>query len=366
MKLLELFQEDIIQLPIYQSAPTSKSFREHLFDRLDIYKRKIDLLDLSELPHIFSPATEKLLIENLINGIKRSIDLYLDGNPYEAYLELKESFDMSMFSHLTDGVLSPNNNLYRLRKENGAYSLTQKELFHIPFHHRNKVATQRYSIPGFPSLYAANSTYVAWEELGRPTPDQVQACRLLNLTPITYFDLVTDIYMVDAGSLSLRNPEDLWRHLIVWPLIAACSVKVLNRESSFKPEYIVPQLVLQIVRNEKRWDGIRFSSTHVDLNSMKGAKGSFYNFVLPVKENKNFGYCDKLTEQFEMTDAVPWQIVDIFTKPQGSSLGTTDTTPYQVQVIELIPGKTLAYQYSIFGNLEKKLYSMTSTEIQLT
>lgn len=364
MKLTEIFQNDLIRLPIYQSTSNAKSFREYLFDKLDNFTSKIELLDFSELPNIFSPATEKQLIKNLIVGIKRSIDLYLDGSPFEAYLELKQSFDMSIFSHLTNGSLAPNTNLYRLRKEKGAYSLTQKELFHIPFHQREKVATQRYSIPGFPSLYVANSVYVAWEELGRPTPDQVQACRIVNKNTITYFDLTTDIYLGDMNVINSLKPEDLWKHLIVWPLIASCSVKVLNREASFKPEYIIPQLVLQIVRNEKKWDGIRFNSTHIDLNKMKKAKGSFYNYVLPVKENKNEGYCSKLIDLFDMTEAVPWQIIDVFGKPHGIIVHSRDATPYEAKGIELISDKPMAYQYTIFGNLEKKLFSMIPTKIE--
>jgi len=361
MKLIELLQDDVLKLPIYQST---SSFRECLFDRLDSYKSKVDLLDFSELPSIFSPGTEKLSVENLINGIKESIDLYLGGYPFEAFSELKKSFDMSAFSHLTNGTLPADKNLYRLRKEKGAYSLRQNELFHIPFDDRIKVATQRYSIPGFPSLYVSNSIYVAWEEMGRPTPDQIQACRLKNTKPISYFDLATDIYLGDLSVLNLLAAEELWKHLIVWPLIASCSVKVLNREAAFKPEYIIPQLVLQIVRSEKKWDGIRFSSTHIDLNKMRKAKGAFYNFVLPVKQNKNHGYCDELNKLFEMTEVVPWQNVDIFTKPQGSFYMGEDNTPYEIKAIELISENTLAYQYSIFGTLEQRLYSMASTKIE--
>ncbi|HSZ24282.1 MAG TPA: hypothetical protein VK766_01115, partial [Cytophagaceae bacterium] len=312
---------------------------------------------------IFSPTVEKLLIGNLIEGIKKSIDLYLGGYPFDAYSELKTSFDMSIFSHLMDGVLPIDSNLYRLRKEKGAYSLTQKELFHIPFNEIIKVSTQRYSIPGFPSLYVSNSVYVAWEELGRPTPDQVQACLLKNIKPITFFDLTTDIYL---GDLTL-SPEELWRSLMVWPLIASCSIKVLSRDAAFKPEYIIPQLILQIVRKEDKWDGVRFSSTRIDLTKMKKAKGRFYNFVLPVKENKNYGYCEKLNKLFEMTQVIPWQIADVFAKSRGTFIGSTDKSIlYEITSIELIPGKPSAYKYSIFGTLEEELCLMTPTKIATT
>jgi hypothetical protein len=170
--------------------------------------------------------------------------------------------------------------------------------------------------------------------------------------------------MGDNSILTQTSPEELWKHLIVWPLNASCSFKVLDRESSFKPEYIIPQLVLQIVRNEQKWDGIRFSSTHIDLHEMKTAKGHFYNYVIPVKENKDEGYCDKLTNMFEMTHVIPWQIEHVFAKEQGTFIYGADETPYNVSAIELISRQTLAYQYSVFGNLENKLFVMSTNKIK--
>ncbi|MGQ0828933.1 MAG: hypothetical protein ACT4ON_11140 [Bacteroidota bacterium] len=365
MKLLELFQDDIIRLPIYQTEK-SPSFRKELFDRLDIYKSKIDLLDFSELTGIFSPTSEKALVANLIDGIKKSIDLYLDGYPFESYTELKNSLNMGIFSHFSNNTLDTGQCVFRLRRQSGNYPLSQKELFHIPFHSRIKVDTQRYSIPGFPSLYAANSIYVAWEELGRLPIEELQAAKLNAIHPISFFDLTTDIYL-DGVDLSAKDPIDLWKHLIIWPLIASCSIKVKDRKAPFKPEYIIPQLMLQIIRAEKKWDGIRFSSTHIDRNIMKKAQGTFYNYVLPVKDNKDSGYCDELCKMFQMSDVLSWQIAEVFLKPSGTAIiaAGVDNTPYQVQTIELIPDKPLAYQYSVFGNLEKMLNSNPTTLISV-
>lgn len=365
MKIKELFKSEIIRLPLNQTAFPEKNFRDFLFEKLDNYVESIELLDFSDLPEIFSPDSEKSLVTSLVSGIKKALDLYLDGYPSDSYSELKQSFDMSLFSHLRNCSLSKNTSLYRLRKEKGAYPLNKKELFHIPFNNRVKVSTQRYSIPGFPSLYVSNSVYVAWEELGRPTPDEVQACRLKTTEEINLFDLTTEIYLGEENIINTTSPSDLWKDLIVWPIIAACSVKVLNKEATFKPEYIISQLILQIVRKEKKWDGIRFSSTHIDLNKMKKAKGNFYNYVIPVKENKNVGYCEKLSHLFEMTEIVPWQILDVFAKPQGTFLYPADTTQYDVKGIELIFQKPLAYQYSIFGTLEKQLLLMTPSKINM-
>ena len=363
MKLVELFDEDIIRLPITQDS--KEGFRKALFHDLDTYEVLIRKLDFSEFGSIHSFDVQIKPVVELIKGIKASVDLYLNGYPAESYSTLKKAFDMGMFSHLTNDTLGAGECLYRFRRKDGNYPLTQKELFHIPFHSRIKVDTQRYSIPGFPSLYAANSTYVAWEELQRLPMEELQAAMLKTMKPISFFDLTTDIYLNHSVDLTPMDPSEVWKHLVVWPLIASCSIKVRDRESPFKPEYIIPQLMLQIIRSENKWDGIKFSSTHIDRNVMKMAKGEFYNYVLPVKKNDDEGYCSELCDMFQMSEVLPWQMAAVFVKPGGTAFisSGTDTTPYKIQAIELIPEKPLAYQWSVFGNLEQWLHAKPVSKI---
>lgn len=366
MKLIELFDEDIIRLPITQDA--KESFRKALFHKLDSYESLIRKLDFSEFGVIHSFDVQIKPVVDLIDGIKTSVNLYLGGYPAEAYVALKKPYDMGMFSHLTNDTLAKGEYLYRFRKKDGNYPLTQKELFHIPFHSRVKVDTQRYSIPGFPSLYAANSIYVAWEELQRLPLEQLQAAMLKTEKPINFFDLTTDVYLNRSSDLGAMDFSDVWKHLIVWPLIAACSIKVRDRESPFKPEYIIPQLMLQIIRTENKWDGIKFSSTHIDRNIMKKAQGTFYNYVLPVKNNDDDGYCTELCEMFHMSDVLPWQVAEVFLKPTGTAFISSgkSSVPYKVKGIELIPGTVLAYEYSVFGTLEQLLHSKLPSKIIIT
>ncbi|WP_293880615.1 MULTISPECIES: hypothetical protein [unclassified Sphingobacterium] len=70
-------------------------------------------------------------------------------------------------------VLEEGANLFRLRVINQNYPLSKEDLFHIPFDKRSLVSTQRFSISGLPSLYLANSIYVAWEEMKRPSMNEV-------------------------------------------------------------------------------------------------------------------------------------------------------------------------------------------------
>ena len=254
---------------------------------------------------------------------------------------------------------------YRLRNDEANYGLSKGELFHIPFHKRGNVSTMRYSIPGFPCLYLADSVYVAWEELRRPSLSKIQAVRLENILDIKVLDVTTDIYMGEDAIIDALSPDELWTHLLVWPLIAACSIKVPDPKVSFKPEYIIPQLLLQIVRTNDDLQGIMFSSTHIDRNKIP-LKGSFVNFAIPVKENSDNGYCNTLLSCFNSTPPVPWEIGEVFSKRHitGMFLGAGSMPPKcVVDSIQLISGKDIPYGISTFGQLEKILLELDAEPI---
>ncbi|MFH4351795.1 hypothetical protein WAJ70_22165, partial [Acinetobacter baumannii] len=62
----------------------------------------------------------------------------------------------------------------------------------------------------------------------------------------------------------LNEPNEVISYLIIWPLMAACSVRVKNTTNTFKPEYIIPQLLLQFIRYDEFFDGVSYFSTKVD------------------------------------------------------------------------------------------------------
>jgi hypothetical protein len=85
------------------------------------------------------------------------------------------------------------------------------------------------------------------------------------------------------------------------PLLAASSIKVRNTAAPFKPEYVVPQVILQWLTTETNLDGVRCLSTKVHnyFNSPNPAS----NFILPARSSKPSGYCDHLRSKFEPTDS---------------------------------------------------------------
>lgn len=294
----------------------------------------------------------------IIDGIKKSVNDYYDGKPFDAYLAIQEGITKSGLKDYWDNLqIDENSNHYRIRLVSNNYSLGREQLFHIPFDKRGKVSTQRYSIPGYPSLYLSNSIYTAWEELRRPKLDDIQAIRFVNQRALKVMDLTTSRY----GAERRKNRTFLEQQydFLMWPLIAVCSIKVQDVDDFFKPEYIVPQLLLQWIRNHETVVGIKFSSTHIDLNSSE-SEGEFYNVVIPVVENKEEGYCSVVSEMFKSTDVLSWQLLQFSSGSASFSYNIGDDYAINpaVQRVEMVVGRPFPYFFSPLADIERILKTM--------
>jgi hypothetical protein len=344
-----------LQLPIVQSG----RFKVGLFNRLDdfiLLANEIDtVIDIPDV-HV-DPSFIKNVLRQFVAGLKRVIEFYLAGNPARAYLE----FERVMNNDLKDfsGILKMQRvdvgeNFYRIRIKKENYPLEQKEMFHIPFERRGSVATQRFSIPGYPSLYLSSSLYAAWEEMRRPAINEFQACRLRNNASLVVLDLT-------APEMAVELTQAVYRYFMTWPLVACCSVKVAHPEDAFKPEYIVPQLLLQWIRNKQEIDGVRYNSTHISsINN--GSEGDFSNYVFPVKEDADSGHCVKLKEIFRMTQPFSWQLFELALGAQVF-LDRRQPEKKKVKRLEIIKGRVFPYHYSTLGKLENYLDGMEDTVI---
>lgn len=80
----------------------------------------------------------------------------------------------------------------------------------------------------------------------------------------------------------------------------ACNFKVGYQDSPFKPEYILPQIVFQWVKNNvklggKSIIGIEYPSTKAEHDK------HIYSIVVPVKSTSPTGYCQHLKMMFNLT-----------------------------------------------------------------
>lgn len=363
MTIKEFYTDSILILP--KTIPLDQTYRTYLSNLLDNYIRKLKDISPDEIKidGLKKPIKITRIVEiqrNFIKGILDTIDKYYDGQPFKAYELFSEvlNYRIGKYKNLLNiNEFSMNQAFYRIRINEENFPFNQNEMFHIPFESRGKVTAQRYSIPGFPSLYLANSIYVAWEELLRPNIDKLQAVKLVSKGIIKYLDLTH----TTAVNTKFNNLS--YKYLMTWPLIAACSIKVKSPKDSFKPEYIIPQLLLQYVRNQGAIDGIKYCSTHIEGNSVQGIS-NIYNFVMPVKENNDRGLCSQLTSMFEISATVSQQLLEISAGRKTFLYNKEDNKVLddKIPLLEIIQGKKYPYSYSAIGHLEYILNSLETMQ----
>lgn len=180
---------------------------------------------------------------------------------------------------------------YRMRKIEDRRIDNPLEMFHIPFDRRSMVSTERYSFPGLPCLYLGVSSYICWEEMGRPNFSQVM---------ISAFKTNRKLKLLDLRAPVHRRWEQT--NLKVIPLLLSCQVTSANRDAKYKSEYIIPQLMMEyIITNHNNIDGIMYSSVFKDKH-FDYPVDKFYNIALPaIQGNKNERYSNKLKEMFLIT-----------------------------------------------------------------
>lgn len=362
MKFHEIIQNRIFDLPKSQDDDsTFDVFIEKLLrDYIDLL-RKVDddLVEIENTGHIIDTYVD--LLEHIVNGILKAIKEYYNGMPSKAYKTIDDLLSGKIQGYNENFVRNKydvGENFYRIRLNNSNYTFSKKELFHIPFEDRGKVLTQRFSIPGFPSLYLGKTLYICWEEMSRPQINEFQTVRLTNKKEISFLDLTPP----DLSTNIYRS--ETFKYFMTWPFIACCSVKVKNSEDTFKPEYIIPQLLLQWIRNNDKLDGIRFQSTSINTDLFKSS-GDLSNIVIPVKENKITGYCPSLLNMFESTEVISWQLHE-YALGGSDLMFSSDDLKYideKIPKVEFIKGRQYPYSYSVLGTLEHYLDNMDTKSI---
>lgn len=372
MSNIEIFNSEVFNLP---KSIDSDYFPDFVSKTLNRFTDELLLFDgeLSKNLNKFLPNIQKLCTQ-----INKSIDKYYLGDTVKAYNQLGaglkevESFLTTRGTGVSrDSTLS----LYRSRiGGNKIYS--NKEMFHIPFELRDRVTSQRFSIPGLPCLYLGNSAYICWEEMGKPDINTLQVSRIdvpRNKLKLLDFAITPSQINYIFTQLNDKETEDEWllNYLVKWPIIFTSTLKTTNRNSSFKPEYIIPQLLLQWISNNKDLDGIVYFSSRIDTD-FKKYMGSNINYVIPVKTNSRNGFCIKLKNYFKITEPVSWQLINIGKPNYAIKHADTELEKWiensshhypQPTYLEIIKGSPQNYHETIFGLLEITLSNSKAKKI---
>lgn len=266
---------------------------------------------------------------------------------------------------------------FRVRNEKNEEKSKKKkaELFHIKSHRRDLVGAYRFSVSGFPCLYLASDVRLSWLECGMPK--QFSYCRIgilgsdreslelidFSIRPV---DLISSMHCWILGAKDdnekKRKALDFFlKYIITYPLIASCSLKVKDRSSKFVEEYIISQIFMHWIKEDREYDGIKYKSL---LNTTLTEGMGAVNIALPAREFRKDGLCKILTSKISVSDIEYLDVGQDFKRYQnylkdikefrnmllGERVKSEYTVNYLNKIIDLCNLINLIYQSIIEGN----------------
>lgn len=150
---------------------------------------------------------------------------------------------------------------FRCRVGNPSEAFKAKEMIFIPKELRAKSGNYRFSIPGNPCLYLANSSYGCWIETGFPADID------FNVSPVV-LDGTQKIFNLAVTIRDFMKSNDFeetrvhcWLKLLM--LSIATSYRIKEEGRTFKSEYLIAQSIMMACRKLK-YDGVAYYSKRVD------------------------------------------------------------------------------------------------------
>jgi hypothetical protein len=272
---------------------------------------------------IFDELKEKQeTIYSFSRAILDSLSAYIDGNALKAQEIFQRQLEEIQDSILSSSINVSNglrNRLFRIRPHKEHEKCTGPvDLFHIPFEKAKLLAKNyRYSISGFPCLYLSGSPTdtgltLAWFECEQPEKfywsefilsDYNKTIELIDFTWSPFLNAIK----ANNYQTWILNKEPFVKDLFVnyiftYPLLASCSLKAIEKEGgSYVPEYIIPQMLLEWIRANGKYRGIKYySCTRFD----EAQKYNAFNIVLFPQENTlPVGHCPRL--KYELKVSIP-------------------------------------------------------------
>lgn len=293
-------------------------------DVLDVLKENLN--DYASNIESLSNFQYTRKVKDINKIILKTFEHYYNGMPNKAFTEIKKLFTQKNITEFLNidtivkmGYENEYKQLYRVRLGENIYELT--DIFHNPFNNRHIIPTNRYSIPGFPCLYLSGSILGCWIEMDKPDIDKLSVSRFEADKDLKILDLATLPHQIDKFDASE------YKYLVTWPLICACAIRVKDNNRTFKSEYIIPQLLLQLLREIKDIDGIRYFSVKTEYQKVN-RNPIYINYVFPADiENKitikNYDYSKNLIDNFKVTPPIHIAIFNNFNGAGRSSILAT-------------------------------------------
>ncbi|WP_321991488.1 hypothetical protein [Marispirochaeta aestuarii] len=360
-KLKEYFQNIVY---------SSKNIKVHVSNEFSNFLNLIN--DIPEL------ADKKNKIKNCCRELNKILREYENGHVFKSY----DLFDKMMhgLNHSLNAIIvngkKPddflNKDFYRMRLSSSILS-NKKEIFHTPISLRRKINSQRYSVPGLPCLYLSSSVYTCWAEMNKPNIQDLHVSRyvlddlaivnILNFTMIDpkrlfYRDKIHEFRGDNQMYIERIEPQFLIDAIILWPLLFVCSLKGSDKSDFYKPEYIIPQFLLQWIRTNHDLKGIAYFSTDLDTKNID----PFYciNYVFPVESDAS-EICTYLSNIFKLTD--PYRC-DVIENTVSAYRGVSPVLSHRRFQDCNYRGLEIYYEHTKYGKIEQYLQLFNAEKIE--
>lgn len=208
---------------------------------------------------------------------KTLIDVYISWINAELWTSIKEFEDLLNDYNILDEYENIDD-LILFRGRRSKTFISHWDMFHIPFNKRFHIGNQRYSLVGQPLLYLGTSPYCVYRELESSEDLRISSFRFKHKCHMKIFNnsnlfyryiknnndesaiSVTDRMIVD--NVNELEGKDIVQKFFLLILASVCSFQRREelKNTSFCEEYVLPQILAQIVKNNEL-DGIMYTST---------------------------------------------------------------------------------------------------------
>ncbi len=301
----DLYKEMVKLTPSNYSG--QQSFIEHLSNMFDKYLTLLSEFDEKDIQIEWPKYVEK--IREYCQAIEEVIRLYYSGLYFQAYNVLKGQIE-----RLPKWRINHKRPFYRMRVVDEGTVPTYEGMFHIAFDKRGIIKTQRYSAPGFPCLYLGILPSTCWEEMDRP--DLRKTFVSLFQPEGFYSFLKFSVPNEQTWMTGERKNIVFMNDLEYFPFVIASMVIVRNKYDVFKPEYIIPQLVMQwLIENRRGISqkdkssihipiGVIYTSVHYNVFDAGQNDLDYINIAVPAYYNSEHKYSTALRTFYSYTDPI--------------------------------------------------------------
>ena len=275
-------------------------------------------------------ANQIVGLEDICATVVKSLRLYEQGHIAKAMNLVVDLLEEHAGNMLSCWSRRGDCQLFRIRSgdhracDNGQdeQRKSRTKLFHISMKEREKISSCRFSLAGTPCLYLSTGLELAWYECGMPNKfsycqfrlsEGSEPLRSLDLSKRPAAFLSSQINHIlnyqRQGKVHERAYGIIARYILTYPIVAACSLRVRDRGCNYVEEYAFPQMLMQWVRQSDVFDGVQYRSARY-TSLVEGVCA--VNIALPVKQLREDGLDEKLTNSLEASEVAYFEVSSMF------------------------------------------------------